>query len=126
MDWTPLIEAGVSALVILLPVVIAILSYYLKGYLQELKKRVEGEVGKERLDQVLELTELLIRAAEQLTGLETDEAKKDYVTKELTELVADLGLPLTPEQIDAIIEGVYQGLKNPYRTNEPSKLLTKA
>jgi hypothetical protein len=126
MDWTPLIEAGVSALVILLPVVIAILSYYLKGYLQELKKRVEGEVGKERLDQVLELTELLIRAAEQLTGLETDEAKKDYVTKELTELVADLGLPLTPEQIDAIIEGVYQGLKNPYKTDEPSKLLTKA
>ena len=126
MDWTPLIEAGVSALVILLPVVVAILSYYLRGLMLELKKRAENEVGESKVSRILEIAELLIRAAEQITGLETDEAKKDYVTKQLQVAVDDLNLPLTPEQLDAIIEGIYQGLKNPYKDDMPSKLLTKA
>lgn len=123
MDWNPLIEAGVSALVILLPVITTVLFYYLKGYIQELKKKVEGQIGTDKLDKVMAMAELLIRAAEQVTGLETDEAKKAYVAKELSELVETYGLPLTPAQIDAIIEGVYQGLKNPYSSDTPSKLL---
>lgn len=126
MDWTPLIEAGVSALVILLPVVVAILSYYLRGLMLELKKKAESEVGESKVSRMLEIAELLVRAAEQITGLETDEAKKDYVTKQLQVAVDDLNLPLTPEQLDAIIEGIYQGLKNPFKDDMEAKLLARA
>jgi hypothetical protein len=118
-----LIDAGIAALVVLLPVVIGIITYRLEGYLKQLRDEAENKVGKEKLDRLLAFTEVMIRAAEQFVNLDTDEKKKDFVAKKVSEWVLEYDLPLDADQIDAIIEGIYNGMKNPVGAETAGKFI---
>lgn len=74
--------------------------------------RFEEQIGGEKFEQLREWAETLIRAAEQKAGLETNEQKYDYVFNLLRERAVELGVPLSLNQLDALLEGVLSWIKS--------------
>ena len=107
-----LLNALIKAAVLVLPVLASIVVYYLKGYVQILGFKANEEIGTERLTQLMWFADLIVRSAEQVVGLEGDEAKKDYALGKLKVLRDEYGLPLSDDQLDDMIEGSYNGIKD--------------
>ena len=107
-----LLDALIKAAVMVLPILASIVVYYLKGYVQILGVKANEEIGTERLTQLMWFADLIVRSAEQVVGLEGDEAKKDYVLGKLKVLRDEYGLPLSDDQLDDIIEGIYNGIRD--------------
>ena len=107
-----LLNALVKSAVLVLPVLASIVVYYLKGYVQILGVKANEEIGTERLTQLMWFANLIVRSAEQVVGLEGDEAKKDYALGRLKVLRDEYGLPLSDDQLDDMIEGIYNGIKD--------------
>lgn len=104
-------EVLISAAILVLPVLAGLLVQVLQGYIKTLKEKAEGEIGKEKFDVMVSFVEILIRSAEQAVGLEGDQAKKDYVFNQLRFFADSIGFAISDEQLDALIEGVYNRIK---------------
>ena len=107
-----LLNALVKSAALVLPILASIVVYYLKGYVQILGVKANEEIGTERLTQLMWFADLIVRSAEQVVGLEGDEAKKDYALGKIKTLRDEYGLPLSDDQLDDLIEGIYNGIKD--------------
>lgn len=107
-----LVQVLFDAAILVFPVLAGIIAYYLRTYLMSLGEKVSGEIGQAKYDMIVQWAEIMIRAAEQATGLEGDEAKKAYVFEELNTIVDQVGIPISDDQLDALIEGVYNAIKD--------------
>ena len=106
-----LLDTLAQALVLILPVVAGILTILLKGYLAQLGEKAEGEIGEQRLHHLLAFADIFIRSAAQTAGLDTDHARKSYVYDLLAKATDDLGIEVDEDQLNALIEGVYNRIK---------------
>lgn len=109
----------IDAAILIIPVLTAIALRYLNQYLTLLGDKVEGEIGRDKYYLLYQFVETVIRAAEQITGLEGDEAKKEYVFNRLRGYADDLGLSISDEQLDALIEGIYHAIKGSLKETRP-------
>lgn len=107
-----LVQALIGAAVVLIPAIAGFVAYYLKGYIKQAEEKIKQEVGASQYSDLMEWAQIFIRAAEQKLGFEGDQVKKDFVSDALSSLAEDLGLQISDEQIDALIEGIYNQLKN--------------
>ena len=101
-DLTSVIIAGAVAI---LPVIFAIVARQLQRYLISLEAQVENRIGSDNWDLVERLAWKMVAAAEQTTGLDSGEKKKAWVYQRLVNFCVDYQIPITPEQINALIEG---------------------
>jgi len=106
-----LVDALGNALVVLLPIVVTILAYWLRQYLNVLKVDLQGRIGERNYNLLTEFIRTTIQAAEQIYELETNEQKKAFAIKLVTGFVQQHQINLSAEQIDALIEGMLRGLK---------------
>lgn len=112
-------EVLIAGAILILPVIAGILAQYLRLYLGKLQEKVENEIGESNLHLILYYVETLIRAAEQQLGLEGDEAKKQFVFQHLRELADYLSFDISDTQLDAMIEGVYNRIKEEFSSDDP-------
>lgn len=88
-----------------LTILLALISAYVIPWLKT-------KIGQDKMDQLNSFIELAVRAAEQLYTPEEWEQKKAYVVGLAQAKIQQLGIGLTEDQLDAIIEGIVNAVKH--------------
>jgi hypothetical protein len=102
---------GVLAIVLL---VIGLIIRFVRQAWPVWEEKARSEIGATRWALLCSAARNLILAAEQMAaqaGLDTGEKKKAFVVARLVQQAATLGIPITPEQVDALVEGVLKEIK---------------
>lgn len=94
---TKLVEAIVT-------VVIVLISAYVIPWLK-------GKIGEDKYNQIVAFAETCVRSAEKIYCQEQYLQKKEYVVEMVTKKAGEIGITLTPEVINAIVEGCVQAVK---------------
>lgn len=94
---TKLIESVVT-------VVIVLISAYVIPWLK-------NKVGEDRYNQILTYAELVVRSAEKIYIPEEWQTKKNYAVEMVIVKARELGLNLSADEVNAIIEGAVQAVK---------------
>lgn len=94
---TKLVEAIVT-------VVIVIISAYVIPWLK-------NKVGEDKYATIIEFAEIVVRSAEKIYTPEQWQEKKQYAVNLVIEKAKNLGIDLSVEEVNAIIEGAVQAVK---------------
>ena len=94
---TKLVEAVVT-------VVIVLISAYVIPWLK-------GKIGDDKYATIVEFAEIVVRSAEKIYTLEEWAQKKRYAVEMVQKKAEELGITITTEEINAIIEGAVQAVK---------------
>lgn len=94
---TKLVEAIVT-------VVVVIISAYVIPWLK-------NKVGEDKYATVIEFAEIVVRSAEKIYTPEQWQEKKKYAVNLVIEKAKNLGIDLSVEEVNAIIEGAVQAVK---------------
>lgn len=70
---------------------------------------IKNKLGSDAYNDLLVFIEFAIRAAKQT--LDNNEEKKEYVKKQALEWLQSHNIKITDEQLDALIEGIYNSIK---------------
>lgn len=111
MENQEVMDLVIKAMLALVPIVVTILSYYLKGVIVVLQEKVKAEIGNEQYATMITFAGIFVRAVEQTMGMAGGEAKKDAVIGLLVSLAEENGIAISEEQIEAIVEGIYNEIK---------------
>lgn len=111
IDWSPLVEAAVTAFIGVLTVLLPLLFNLIKSYLQRLELEAIDRLGESAWYEVKDWATILINAAQQKLDLDTPEKKKEFVLSHLMDIVEMYAIPATEDQIDALIEGILANMK---------------
>jgi len=101
----------VATAVIMVPVLAGTIFYWLQPYVQKLKAEVEARLGTANWALLQMTVRTFILSAEQVTGLDTGEKKKAYVVKLLNDFAVSHNIPVTEDQIHALIEGILKEIR---------------
>lgn len=94
---TKLVEAIVT-------VVIVIISAYIIPWLK-------NKVGNDKYATIIEFAEIVVRSAEKIYTPEQWQEKKQYAVNLVIEKAKNIGIDLSVEEVNAIIEGAVQAVK---------------
>lgn len=94
---TKLVEAIVT-------VVIVIISAYVIPWLK-------NKVGDDKYATIIEFAEIVVRSAEKIYTPEQWQEKKQYAVNLVIEKAKNIGIDLSVEEVNAIIEGAVQAVK---------------
>lgn len=94
---TKLVEAIVT-------VALVIVSAYVVPWLK-------NKIGEDKYNQILDYAETVVRSAEKIYTPEEWAVKKSYAVSMLNAKIKALGINLSAEEINAIIEGAVQAVK---------------
>lgn len=94
---TKLVEAVVT-------VVIVLISAYAVPWLK-------GKIGEDKYNQIVAFAETCVRSAEKIYTPEEWAQKKRYAVEMVQKKAEELGITITAEEINAIIEGAVQAVK---------------
>lgn len=94
---TKIVEAIVTVL-------LALVSAYVIPWLK-------AKIGTDKYNTLVDFAMIVVRSAEKIYTPEQWEEKKAYAVQIVTDKSAELGLKITTEQINAIIEGCVQSVK---------------
>ena len=94
---TKLVEAIVT-------VVIVLISAYVIPWLK-------GKIGEDKYNQIVAFAETCVRSAEKIYTPEEYAQKKRYVVEMVQKKAEEVGITITTEEINAIIEGAVQAIK---------------
>ncbi len=109
IDWNAVLTNLVFVMLIAaIPIVVGLV----RSLVQQQLDRLELEIGERNYWLLQSFAHDVVAAAEQTLG-DANIDKKAYAVKMLSEMVQSLGLEVTPEQIDALIEAAVHGLKTP-------------
>ncbi len=100
-----LTNLALAVLVAAIPIVVAAV----RALIQQQLERLKLELGERNYWLLQSFAQDFVAAAEQTLG-EANIDKKIYAVRMLTDLASDLGIAVTPEQIDALIEAAVHGL----------------
>lgn len=75
---------------------------------------IKDKIGNDKWNKLQELTELAVRYAEQSYSPEQWKEKKNYVYKYILRKADELGLSLSEQDIDILVEGVVNIVKGNY------------
>lgn len=95
------------------PMIILLLIAASRFILPAVRRHIEANVHSKNLDTLLYWASRLVRAAEQKAGLTTNEAKFQYVMNALSRLAGDLGVQMTVQQLEALLEAAVRDMKEP-------------
>jgi len=90
-------------------VIISICSIVLTGILIPLLK---AKIDESKQEKIIYWTEIAVRWAKQYMSSEEGEKKKEKVLEYLSSKLTELGIKLSLEDIDMIIEAVYEQVKS--------------
>lgn len=85
-------------------VVIVIISAYVIPWLK-------NKVGEDKYATIIEFAEIVVRSAEKIYTPEQWQEKKQYAVNLVIEKAKNLGIDLSVEEVNAIIEGAVQAVK---------------
>lgn len=108
MNEFDFMDLGIRFAVYIIPVLLGWGINIWRQNSNKIAERIEAEIGERWWKLLREGAETLIHAAEQITGIDTNEEKKDFVLNQLVLLAEAWKVPLTREQIGYIVEGVYK------------------
>lgn len=111
IDWSGVMEALVSALVLVLLAAIPVIATVIRGLLQKLELEASNRIGEANWLATKDWASVLIKAAVQKAELVTNEQKKAFVMDHLRYFADEIGLDITDAQLDALIEGTLKELK---------------
>ncbi|MEZ4591813.1 MAG: phage holin [Chloroflexota bacterium] len=94
-----------AVLVAAIPIVVAAV----RALIQQQLERLKLELGERNYWLLQSFAQDFVAAAEQTLG-EANIEKKAYAVRMLTDMANKLGIAVTPEQIDALIEAAVHGL----------------
>lgn len=94
---TKLVEAVVT-------VVIVLISAYVIPWLK-------GKIGDDKYAMIVEFAEIVVRSAEKIFTQEEWAQKKRYAVEMVQKKAEEIGITITPDEINAIIEGAVQAVK---------------
>ena len=94
---TKIVEAVVT-------VILLLISAYVIPWLK-------NKIGEDKYALLVEFAEIVVRSAEKIYTPEQWEAKKQYAMNLVKEKTYELGIELSIEEINAIIEGAVQAVK---------------
>jgi len=94
---TKLVEAIVT-------VVIVIISAYVIPWLK-------NKLGEDKYATIIEFAEIVVRSAEKIYTPEQWQEKKQYAVNLVIEKAKNIGIDLSVEEVNAIIEGAVQAVK---------------
>lgn len=94
---TKLVEAIVT-------VILLLVSAYVIPWLK-------NKIGEDKYATIVEFAEIVVRSAEKIYTQEEWAQKKRYAVEMVSAKVKELGIELTTEEINAIIEGAVQAVK---------------
>ena len=94
---TKLVEAIVT-------VILLLISAYVIPWLK-------NKIGEDKYATIVEFAEIVVRSAEKIYTQEEWAQKKRYAVEMVSAKVKELGIELTAEEINAIIEGAVQAVK---------------
>ena len=112
-----LVQVLIAAAIALIPAVAALATFYLKGYLEKLGEKADQELGEANVDAILKFAEIFVRAAEQMFGLAEEAQKKAFVVDQLEKIVDQFGLPISDEQLEALVEATFNRIKDELKTS---------
>lgn len=96
---------------ILMKAIITIIGIVVTTYIVPwIKSRIDAD----KLDKIVEYTEIAVRCAEQIYTKEQWKEKKQYVYDYIIKKAADIDIKLDEHDIDVIIEGLVHELKKDY------------
>ena len=110
----------IDAAILVVPILAVVVARVLIRYINTLDEKAGDEIGEAQWNNLKDWAAILIRAAEQKVNPETtgisdpsvlNELRKDFVLQHIHQLVAQLDLPIEPNQVDALVEGIYNKLK---------------
>lgn len=113
-----LTQALVGLVLALVSAFIPVVAFYGRQYAQQLIAGAEARLGAERMEQLLTMAEIFIRAAEQSFVMEHGEEKEQFVVAKLMVLVKRHDLPLTHDDVTAVVRGLFNSLKPEMRGGE--------
>ena len=87
-----------------LALILAVLSYFVIPW-------IKNKLGNDKYAQLLDFIEWCVRWAEQKYTPEQNQMKKKEVYKKVFEYSEQIGIKVTGEQLDALIEGVVNAVK---------------
>lgn len=90
-------------------IVEAIVSIAVTVIVRYLIPYIKNKIGNDNYNDLVAFIEITVRAAKQT--LDSNGEKKEYVLKQVNEWLAALKIEMTAEQIDALIEGIYNKVK---------------
>lgn len=111
IDWSPLVEVALAAFISVLTVLVPLIAKRIQAYLVTLEDEIESRIGENVWYEIKDWARVLINAAQQKADLDTDEKKKEFVLDHLVDLAELYNVPVTREQLDALIEGILAGMK---------------
>ena len=85
-------------------VVIILISAYVIPWLK-------NKVGEDKYNQIVSFAETVVRSAEKIYTPEEWAQKKRYAVEMVQAKAEEVGIKITPEEINAIIEGAVQAVK---------------
>lgn len=91
----------------LITIIIALVSYFVIPW-------IKNKVGIEKWNFISDKVEKAVRAAKQLfsDSPEDNEKKKEYVVNYVTKVVNNMNINVTSEDMEVLIEGIYENIKN--------------
>lgn len=104
-----LLTALIAAFIVVIPVLAAIIVRLAKQYLATLDAKLKVEMKTDQYFLLQEMTELLIKSAEQMFTDNSD--KYEYALDTLGDFARDNGIPLTDDSAQDLIEGLLKGVK---------------
>lgn len=72
---------------------------------------IKERIGADQMDTIAQWARYAVLKAQQVLWAETGEAKKEYVTEFLKELLKDKKITITEEQLDILIESAVKEMK---------------
>lgn len=102
------VQLAVGMAVILIPIIAGYAARIWQLNAAAIEKRIQAEIGEKWWNLAETAANTLIHAAEQTSGIDTNEEKKAFVLDQLDELAQAWNIPFSREQLSAIIEGVYK------------------
>lgn len=89
---------------LIVTIILALVSYYVIPWLK-------NKVGDDKYNLLVAFAETVVRSAEKIYTPEEWAVKKQYAMEMVSDKAEELGLKLSVEEINAIIEGAVQAVK---------------
>ena len=104
-------ELPVRLALFALPLLATIAVFYWRRFQTAATEEVEARVGETQFHLLENWARSFILAAEQITGIDTNEEKKNFVLDALDGMARQLNIPVTRATLSVLIEGTLKLLK---------------
>ena len=93
---------------VLIKALVAVLSVVITVYIVPW---IKGKIGEDKYAEILSIIKYAVRCAEQYYTPEQNEEKKEFVKSYIIDKATEIGLKMSVEDLDMLIEGIVNEVK---------------